>query len=131
MSASLPVHILASQHEAAYLAAVRKDLVQAFEKLEDSLLSVKAFSFYASVSAVFSSRIEGEPIELDSYVRYKRFGAHYLPTIPGKRTTCTMHISLPGDIRSPKHICTRRIKASRPMYLLPAAAVNTAGAICT
>jgi Fic family protein len=31
------------------------------------------------VSAVFSSKIEGEPIELDSYLKHKRFGITFLP----------------------------------------------------
>lgn len=50
-----------------------------FEALEDSTLSIDTFSFYTSVSAVFSSKIEGEPIELDSYIKHKRMGAHFLP----------------------------------------------------
>jgi len=59
---------------------------QHFEKLHDSELSlsadkagIKAFSFYTSVSAVFSSKIEGENIELDSFIKHKRFGTKYKP----------------------------------------------------
>ncbi|MCU0432562.1 MAG: Fic family protein [Bacteroidia bacterium] len=56
------------------------ELVQTkFEALKDSELSIDSFSFYTSVSAVFSSKIEGEPIELDSYIKHKRLGAHFLP----------------------------------------------------
>lgn len=47
------------------------------EGLKDSPLSIDTFSFYTSVSAVFSSKIEGENIELDSYIKHKRFGAHF------------------------------------------------------
>lgn len=50
-----------------------------FEKLHDSELSIATFSFYTSVSAVFSSKIEGENIDLDSFIKYKRFGTKYLP----------------------------------------------------
>jgi len=50
-----------------------------YEQLEESSLSIDTFSFYTSVSAVFSSKIEGEPIELDSYVKHKRFGIEFLP----------------------------------------------------
>jgi Fic family protein len=50
-----------------------------FEALKDSELSIDSFSFYTSVSAVFSSKIEGESIELDSYIKHKRLGAHFLP----------------------------------------------------
>lgn len=49
-----------------------------FANLKDSELSINNFSFYTSVSAVFSSKIEGEPIELDSYIKHKRFGGHFL-----------------------------------------------------
>jgi Fic family protein len=51
----------------------------AFKKLQDSELSKSTFSFYTSVSAVFSSKIEGELIELDSYIKHKRFGIKFLP----------------------------------------------------
>ncbi len=47
--------------------------------LVESELSIASFSFYTSVSAVYSSRIEGEDIELDSYVKHKRFGIPFLP----------------------------------------------------
>lgn len=50
-----------------------------FENLHDSELSIDNFSFYTSVSAVFSSKIEGENIELDSFIKHKRFGIKYLP----------------------------------------------------
>jgi Fic family protein len=50
-----------------------------FSALHDSELSVDAFSFYTSVSAVFSSKIEGEEIELDSYIKHKTLGTKYQP----------------------------------------------------
>ncbi len=56
-------------------ATVKQD----FEKLEDSDLSIDTFSFYTSVSAVFSSKIEGEEIDLDSFIKHKRFDTQYLP----------------------------------------------------
>jgi Fic family protein len=62
-----------------YLSKVDKNVKQAFEKLHDSELSKSSFSFYTSVSAVFSSKIEGEHIELDSYINHKRFGIKFLP----------------------------------------------------
>lgn len=54
-------------------------LEQQFEQLRDSELSIQSFSFYTSVSAVFSSKIEGENIDLDSYIKHKRLGAHFQP----------------------------------------------------
>ena len=48
-----------------------------FENLSDSELSAETFSFYTSVSAVFSSKIEGEDIDLDSFVKHKKLGINY------------------------------------------------------
>jgi Fic family protein len=63
----------------AYCQIVGSDLLNQYEALKESELSIDNFSFYTSVSAVFSSKIEGEPIELDSYVKHKRFGIEFLP----------------------------------------------------
>jgi len=63
----------------AYLNAVCKDLQKSFDALEDAEISNDTFSFYTSVASVFSSKIEGEAIELDSYVKHKRFGIEFLP----------------------------------------------------
>lgn len=63
----------------AYCASVTDDLLRKFELLEDSELSLDTFSFYTSVSAVYSSKIEGEEMELDSYVKHKRFGIAFQP----------------------------------------------------
>lgn len=56
-----------------------EDLQSDFDKLQESEISIDTFSFYTSVAAVFSSKIEGEDIELDSYVKHKRFGIEFLP----------------------------------------------------
>lgn len=62
-----------------YKSDFDKSVQQGFENLEDSELSLETFSFYISVSAVFSSKIEGENIDLDSFIKHKRFGARYQP----------------------------------------------------
>lgn len=53
--------------------------LEKYKQLKESELSISTFSFYTSVSAVFSSKIEGVDIDLDSYVKHKRFGIEYLP----------------------------------------------------
>ena len=70
----IPTHLLEQ-----YVADFDPSVEQEFEKLKDSELSIDTFSFYTSVSAVFSSKIEGETIELDSYIKHKRFAIEYLP----------------------------------------------------
>jgi hypothetical protein len=63
----------------AYLKQIPKTLQSSFNLLEDAAISTETFSFYVSVSSVFSSKIEGENIELDSYIKHKRYGVEFLP----------------------------------------------------
>ena len=76
---SMKLNIISSDLFVKYSHEVDDHVQANFEMLDDSELSIKTFSFYTSVSAVFSSKIEGEDIEMDSYVKHKRFGAHFLP----------------------------------------------------
>lgn len=62
-----------------YLSVVPKGLQNAFNELQDAELSTPNFSFYTSVASVFSSKIEGENIELDSYIKHKRDGISFQP----------------------------------------------------
>jgi hypothetical protein len=57
-----------------YNSLVSNNLEHEFQKLHDAEISTEHFSFYTSVSSVFSSKIEGEEIELDSYIKHKKFG---------------------------------------------------------
>lgn len=75
----IPTHLL-QQYVATFNLSIKQD----FENLNDSELSIDTFSFYTSVSAVFSSKIEGEPIEFDSYIKHKRFDIEYLPNYTRK-----------------------------------------------
>ena len=63
----------------AFLQRVPNNLEFAFDNLKDAAISTDSFSFYASVSSVYSSKIEGENIELDSYIKHKKFGFEFLP----------------------------------------------------
>ncbi len=70
----IPVGLLGS-----YVEKFPKNLQDAFNDLQDAEISSDSFSFYTSVSSVFSSKIEGEEIELDSYIKHKKFGIAFLP----------------------------------------------------
>ena len=71
----IPIELLES-----YLSAVNNlALTHNFNNLKDAEISTDSFSFYASVASVFSSKIEGEQIELDSYIKHKKFGIEFLP----------------------------------------------------
>lgn len=50
-----------------------------FESLKEAEISTKTFSFYTSVASVFSSKIEGEDIELDSYIKHKGMRVAFKP----------------------------------------------------
>lgn len=62
-----------------YRKAFPKQATENFENLTESKLSTATFDFYTSVSAVFSSKIEGEDIDLDSFIKHKKLGVHYQP----------------------------------------------------
>lgn len=74
-----PFKILSTELLGKYCNTITADELNTFKNLEESEITIENFSFYTSVSAVFSSKIEGEDIELDSYVKHKRFGIEYLP----------------------------------------------------
>jgi len=73
------------------LEIISNDLLQAFEDKVDfnpsKRLSIKSqekipfdyFKFYTSVSSVYSSKIEGENIEADSYIKHKFLKVKYEP----------------------------------------------------
>lgn len=71
--------ILSNDLLSEYLEKVPKGLNHAFEALKDAEISTDSFSFFTSVSSVYSSKIEGEAIELDSYVKHKKFGIEFSP----------------------------------------------------
>jgi len=62
-----------------YLQQVFEGMKDAFDNLQDAEISTDDFNFYISVASVFSSKIEGELIELDSYVKHKKFGIDFQP----------------------------------------------------
>ena len=67
-----------------YCQQVDKELQNNFDKLVDAEISTDSFSFHTSVASVFSSKIEGENIELDSYIKHKKFGIEFLPDYTNK-----------------------------------------------
>ncbi|WP_276482678.1 Fic family protein [Paraflavitalea pollutisoli] len=69
----------------AYGSVVAVDtLAEAFALLQDAQLSTEGFSFHHAVASVYSGKIEGEPIELDSYIKHKRFHIEFQPDFTRK-----------------------------------------------
>lgn len=75
----MDLQIIKNELLADYIQAIPGDLHERFIALTDAEISTDAFSFYTSVASVFSSKIEGVDIELDSYIKHKRFGIEFLP----------------------------------------------------
>lgn len=71
--------LLSSDLLIPFLEALPSNLEARFDDLKDAAISSDGFSFYTSVSSVYSSKIEGENIELDSYINYKKYGFEFLP----------------------------------------------------
>jgi len=72
-----PLHIIPTILLADYSRQVNPDLEALFEQLKDAEISTGTFSFYTSVSAITSSRIEGEQMEVDSYLKHKMLNVEY------------------------------------------------------
>lgn len=64
---------------AEYSKEITGEDLKRFYLLEDAEISTSDFSFYTSVSSVYSSKIEGEEMELDSYIKHKKFGVSFIP----------------------------------------------------
>jgi Fic family protein len=75
----MKLEIFSSDLLQSYFLELPKGLGLAFNNLKDAEISVLDFSFYTSVAAVFSSKIEGEEIELDSYIKHRRDAFMFQP----------------------------------------------------
>jgi Fic family protein len=60
------------------------DLSASFHEIELFILEPHSFTFYTSVSVMSSSKIEGEQLEIDSYVKHKMLNIDYLPELTEK-----------------------------------------------
>ncbi len=75
----IPIDLLEHYNE-----QVDKNLQSDFDALKDAEISTESFSFYTSVSAIASSKIEGEQMELDSYIKHKMLNIEYQPNLVEK-----------------------------------------------
>lgn len=60
------------------------DIRAAFSEIQHRDLESNSFTFYTSVSVMSSSKIEGEQLELDSYVKHKILNIEYRPELTEK-----------------------------------------------
>ena len=75
----IKLQIIPTELLPTYLEQVSNNILKTFNTLQEAEISTTTFSFYTSVASVYSSKIEGENIELDSYIKHKKFGVEFLP----------------------------------------------------
>lgn len=74
------LHIIPTDLLDEYILTINHlPLTITFNELHEAEISTSTFSFYTSVASVFSSKIEGEDIELDSYIKHKAMGMEFKP----------------------------------------------------
>lgn len=76
--------LIVPDHYRTWQAMLDVDLEAAFAEVEKIELQPHSFTFYTSVSVMSSARIEGEPMEVDSYVKHKLLNVEYLPELTQK-----------------------------------------------
>jgi Fic family protein len=67
-----------------YRQQLQVDITSEIEKIDQREFTSQSFTFYTSVAVMSSSRIEGEQLEIDSYVKHKMQNIDYLPELTEK-----------------------------------------------
>ncbi len=60
------------------------DIETALQQLDETFIRSDSFNFYTSIAVITSSKIEGEPMEVDSYIKHKVQQIEYLPELTQK-----------------------------------------------
>jgi Fic family protein len=76
--------LLTDKYFDAYQSALTLDIEKAFNNIGQKELSVDNFKFFTAVSVMASSKIEGETLEIDSYLKHKLHDVKYLPNLTEK-----------------------------------------------
>ncbi len=75
---------LTEKYFETYLAMLDINIEEAFVQIKKREWTVESFRFYTAVSVMSSSRIEGEQMEIDSYLKHKLQNIEYLPNLTEK-----------------------------------------------
>jgi Fic family protein len=67
-----------------YTSMLDLDVDKALEQIKKREWTAESFRFYTAVSVMSSSRIEGETLEIDSYLKHKLQDIEYLPNLTEK-----------------------------------------------
>ena len=75
---------LTSNYFETYSAMLDVNIEEAFALVKQRDWTAESFRFYTAVSVMSSSRIEGEQMEIDSYLKHKLQNIEYLPDLTEK-----------------------------------------------
>ena len=75
---------LTERYFETYYAMLDVNIEEAFAKVMQRDWTAESFRFYTAVSVMASSRIEGEQMEIDSYLKHKLQNIEYLPNLTEK-----------------------------------------------
>jgi Fic family protein len=75
---------LTNKYFKTYYASIDIDLEEAYALLKQRDWTTDSFRFYTAVSVMSSARIEGEKMEIDSYLKHKLQAVEYLPDLTEK-----------------------------------------------
>ena len=78
------MEILSNKYFEAYKNQLSVNISAALQTMDEMELTPQSFTFYTSVAVISSSRIEGEQMEIDSYVKHKMQDIEYLPELVEK-----------------------------------------------
>lgn len=73
--------IITDKYLSSYKKHLKKEISLALKGIDEIELTPRSFTFYTSVAVISSSRIEGEQLEIDSYVKHKMQDIEYLPEL--------------------------------------------------
>jgi Fic family protein len=76
--------ILSDKYFDQYKHTLHVDLSNALKEIKEIELTSQSFTFYTSVAVISSSKIEGEKMEVDSYLKHKIQNIEYLPELTEK-----------------------------------------------
>lgn len=76
--------LITSRYLKTWKSLLDLDIQNEFSEVEQIRLEPHSFTFYTSVSVMSSSKIEGEQLEVDSFVKHKLLQIEYLPELTEK-----------------------------------------------
>jgi len=80
----MDIKMISKSYYKTYLASLTTNINEDIKKLREREWNVKNFTFFTAVSVMSSAKIEGEEMEIDSYLKHKTLDINYLPNLTEK-----------------------------------------------